>query len=201
MPRIAPVRSTFDAFLSSLQTPDCHVVVCTVGKLVSGVSGGFIYGHDVYKALKSNLNNCVELWELQCLHPLFGAAKEDKNEKNNSHQHGQDESNTELMDLKTLVQKYERLPDGAVIVFDGFAILQAVDSILSNKNYRGRDNIKHLAFLQYPFGVEPDTTESVRELCKAQERKALIKLDQLFSMLKFVSFNMSFTLDFSSINS
>ena len=151
MPRIAPVRSTLDAFLSSLQTPDCHVVVCTVGKLVSGVSGGFIYGHDVYKALKSNLNNCVELWELQCLHPLFGAAKEDKNEKNNSHQHGQDESNTELMDLKTLVQKYERLPDGAVIVFDGFAILQAVDSILSNKNYRGRDNIKHLAFLQYPF--------------------------------------------------
>ena len=106
---------------------------------------------------------------MQCLHPLFGAAKEDKNEKNNSHQHGQDESNTELMDLKTLVQKYERLPDGAVIVFDGFAILQAVDSILSNKNYRGRDNIKHLAFLQYPFGVQADMTESVRELCKARE--------------------------------
>ena len=114
--------------------------------------------------------------ELQCLLPI--AAKEDKNEKI-IHQHGQDESNTELMDLKTLVQKYERLPDGAVIVFDGFAILQAVDSILSNKNYRGRDKIKHLAFLQYPFGVEPDTTESVRELCKAQERKALIKLDHV----------------------
>ena len=112
------------------------------------------------------------------MHPLLVLLK-DKNKKNNSHQHGQNEINTELMDLNTLVQKYERLPDGAIIVFDGFAILQAVDSILSNKNYRGRDNIKHLAFLQYPFGVEPDTTESVRELCKAQERKALIKLDHV----------------------
>ena len=111
-------------------------------------------------------------------HPLFGNSdltNTNKGDENTSHQHGQ--GNRDLMDTNTLVKKYQNLPNKAIIIFDGFAILQVVDNILSDEICRKEDHIKHLAFLQYPFCVEPDTSDKLRELCKRQEKEAILKLD------------------------
>ncbi len=176
------------------------VAVVAVGNVREGVSGGFIYTHDVYRALRhafagraasaaaatgvaaaaegaegaeAGAARPVVLWQLDTWHRLFG---------NDAHRHGQHLDTRgvgpgHLMGPAALRRAYAALPAGSVVVLDGFALLQAADVCLSRPTFR-RDLV-HVGFVQYPFSVEPDASDTDRQTCRVQEARALAKLDLL----------------------
>ena len=150
------------------------IVLCVVGTLSKGVSGGYLYDADVHRALLETAS-VVSLWELDPWHPLFGK------HANGAHQHGQGNSpegkDSTLMSREHLKTKYESLPPNSTVIFDGFALLQATESILGSSCNAFRQDLKHVAFLQYPFSIEPDASPANRDLCRSQEDEALRKMD------------------------
>jgi glycosyltransferase involved in cell wall biosynthesis len=160
------------------------ICVVGVGSIRNGISGGFIYTHDVYLALCQAYANDskteVLLWQLETWHELFCSSE------NESHQHGQDvQENMDdgdgqmyrvMMSQSILGDAYSALPPGSVVVFDGFALLQSVNACLSDTI---RDDLLHVAFVQYPFSAEPDASEADRNLCRSQERYALERINLL----------------------
>eukprot|EP00946_MAST-07B_sp_MAST-7B-sp1_P004578 g4578.t1 len=180
------------------------VVVCAVGRIREGISGGYIYSHDVWRAVARWFGGddsggiqapqaSPVLWELGLWHRLF-------RRENDSHRHGQGAavhnggvdmrvrgddcvgSREGLLTPRLLAREYADLPTGSVLVFDGFALLQASEICFAEGHYR--EDIKHVAFVQYPFSTEPDASEEDRRMCAQQECSVLQKLDMLVGASK-----------------
>ncbi|MDP5334265.1 MAG: hypothetical protein NWR54_04695, partial [Paracoccaceae bacterium] len=115
------------------------------------------------------------------------------------HDHGQlAAARGPLMDQRALVAAYVSLPPGAVLLLDGFALLQLASQLMAaQESHDGsgakgnsamldgtdgvrlvkRHDVRLAAFVQYPFCLEPDCAPDVAALCRAQEAYGLSVLD------------------------
>ena len=157
------------------------IAICAVGRVAQGVSGGYIYSHDVYRAVRSRdghekceSESRIVLWQLDTWHDLFAHGH------NESHRHGQQSSSGDgagLMRPEELHNAYLSLPSGSCVVYDGFALLQAADVCFSEGIYRS--DVRHVGFVQYPFAEEPDASLDDRVMMAGQEKRAVQSLDFL----------------------
>jgi hypothetical protein len=150
------------------------IVLCVVGSLFEGLSGGYIYDADVHRALLQLYgSDNVCLWQLSLWHPLFGKQVE------GAHNHGQNKKSSEisLMSFDNLSTAYKSLPANSTIVFDGFALLEAAGGIFDKSKNIFRQDLHHVTFLQYPFSIEPDIPKAMRDICRVQEGESLTRMD------------------------
>ena len=86
------------------------IVLCVVGNLAEGMSGGYLYDADVYQSFLGICGESgVELWQLGTWHPLFGKAAD------GAHDHGQASGSGvgSLMSSSDFKKEYKRLPAGS----------------------------------------------------------------------------------------
>ena len=154
-------------------TAELPVVLAVVGRIDRGVSGGFIYDQDVLRALSASRGR-VTLWQLAAWHELLvGQASK--------HSHGQfGDNDAGLMDFEATSRAYAALPPGATLVMDGFALLNLHSLIAAPATFR--KCVAHVAFIQYPFSQEPDSTDWVRERCHVHEAATLARMHRIVAV-------------------